>query len=87
MGKATGAHFSCWPELGLGAAMEDSKASSHGLKSLLVAPAIEIQSCLCFGTCTLWKSTRERAGREGLGVQEVKYPTSLVYQLVPSRGS
>lgn len=65
--------------------MEESKASSHGLRSLLIAPATEIQSHLCLGTCTPWKSTREPAGCEGLGMQEVKYPTSLVYQLVPNR--
>lgn len=66
--------------------MEDSKASSHSLRPLLVAPVIEIQSRLCLGICTPWKSTREQAGYESLGVQELRHPTGLVYQLVPSRG-
>lgn len=66
--------------------MEDSQASSHGLRFLLVAPAIESQSRLCLRTCTPWDSTREQAGHEDQGMQEVRNPTSLVYQLVPSRG-
>lgn len=60
--------------------MEGSKAPSHGLRSLLVAPAIEIQSHLCLGTCTPWKSPEEQAGSEDLGVQEVKTATNLVQQ-------
>jgi len=57
--------------------MEGSEAPTHSLRYL---PAVEIQSHLCLGTCSPWKSPEEQAGSKDLGVQEVKKATSLVQQ-------
>lgn len=63
--------------------MEGSTAPSHDLRSL----PIEIQSHLCLGACSPWKSPEEQAGGEDLGVQEVEKGASLLELTWSPRGT